>query len=243
MKRIFCMAAVFALAASLASAGEDGGNLPGERIRIRIQIEISQRLRSPRGYTLYDLRGVKRIAETRSPLELENEKKLVYRNRLYFNYDYFLRRAGESSLPEITPGDFLLRTAGADGFLLHHELLEAMYEEHMRRMFFIVDIPPYHRKTAYRKIPWISNRTGLFFGNAFWKNSNVVDRAYQTVYGSAADDFNTQMRRVERRGQKGANPQAVVLARLERTGANEQWRRAWGWNNYYFFVGEHIYLY
>ncbi len=212
-----------------------------ERIRARIRLEIAPILRRER-LRRYDIAGIKRVTDIARTEEIENEKKLVYRWRLYFNYDYFLRGARDSSLPLISPGDFLFEPGAGKDFVLHQELLEAMYAEHMRFVFFVTDVPPYFPGGRYNRIPWLRDRTSFYFGNAFWDDAHGISRLYRTVYGTAAADFNSQMRRVEMYMRMDEKPKAVVFALLERTGANEQWRYAWEWSQYYYFTGIHIYL-
>ena len=217
---------------------EDGA---GESIRARIGLEISPALRREK-LRRHDIAGIKRVTDIERTEEIENEKKLVYRWRLHFNYEYFIRAVRDSAFPLISPEDFLFEPGMGRDFVLHQELLEAMYTEHMRLVFFIVDIPPYFPDVRYRPIPWIKDRNSFYFGNAFWDDAQGINRLYRIVYGSAASDFNSQMRRVEMYMRMDEKPKAVVFALLERTGANEQWRYAWGWSQYYYFTGIHIYL-
>ena len=227
--------------------GMEGGAAAGpadaarERIRARIRLEIAPILRRGR-LRRYDIAGIKRVTDIEKAEEIKNEKKLVYRWRLYFNYEYFLRDAPDSALPLIRPRDFLFEPHGDAALVLHQELLAAMYAENMRLVFFAADIPAYFPGRRYRRLPWLADGSFFYFGNAFWEDAHALTRMYRDVFGTAAQDFNSQVRRVEMLKGMDKPPKAVVFATLDRTGANEQWKRAWGWTHYYYFTGRYIYL-
>ncbi len=169
-------------------------------------------------------------------------ERIIFSVQEYFNYERLLRDAGAPSLPAISPEDILLEPRGADGLMLHPDLLERMYRENMRRVFFIVELSPYYPPQKYDRLPWGSDRNYSYFGNAFWRNPGGISDIYRRVYGTAAEDFNSRMRRVERYREMDEKPRVFVFARLQRTGANSQWRNAWGWDYYYYFEGERLYM-
>ena len=226
------------------AAGDVGAFLFGaqvETLRVRILIEVPPVLRSGR-IARRDIAGVKRVVDMDGIENISNEKKLAHRNRLYFNYDYFLQRSAAPGVVMPAPGDFLMEPVPAPGLSLHPELLEVMYSENMRRVFFTAEIPPYFPVKVYQKIPWLRGSPCYYFGNAFWEDLPALNRLYRDVYGTAAVDFNSQMRRVEKYRSAGEAPFVVVFASLERVGAGSRWMSAWGAGHYYYFVGESFYL-
>ncbi len=226
------------------AAGDGGAFLsavPEERLRVRILIEVPPVFRSGR-IIRRDIAGVKRVVDMDGIENISNEKKLIYRNRLYFNYDYFLQRSTAPGFVMPDPGDFLMEPVPAPGLSLHPELLEVMYSENMRRVFFTAEVSPYFPAKGYQKIPWLRGSPCYYFGNAFWEDLLALNRLYRDVYGTAAVDFNSQMRRVEKYRSAGEAPFVVVFASLERVGAGSRWVSVWGAGHYYYFVGESFYL-
>ena len=169
-------------------------------------------------------------------------EKIKYADREYFNYSLMLSRARTPSSALIEVKDILMRPAEAEGFALHPDLLERMYSENMRTVFFIVELPPYYPADRYDRLPWGGNKNYFFFGNSFWRDDGRISSVYRRVYSTAGEDFNSQMRRVQNRAGMQSPPEVMVLSRLERTGANSQWRNAWGWSHYFYFEGEDIIL-
>ena len=172
----------------------------------------------------------------------EGAERIMYNRREYFNYKLLLRGAGPPSLPGINLNDIVLEPQSENSLTLHSDLLERMYRENMTRVFFIVELSPYFPPRRYDRVPWGTNQNYTLFGNAFWRDPGSIRDIYRRVYGTAAEDFNSHMRRVERHRQLEESPKVFVFARLRRTGANSQWRNAWGWDYYYYFDGETVYM-
>ncbi len=162
--------------------------------------------------------------------------------REYYNYKLLAQRSEASSLPTLSAADILLDSRAESDIFLHYELLARMYNENMRRVFFIAEITPYYPGRKYDALPWGRNTSHIFFGNAFWRDESRVGDAYRRVYGTSSMDFNDHMRRVRLHREMESTPRAFVFARLERTGANSQWRNVWGMDHYYYFIGTNIHI-
>jgi hypothetical protein len=169
-------------------------------------------------------------------------RKIEFAGREYFNYQFLLNEAGEASLPTLGIDDILLEPNPLNEFILHPDLLKHMYENNMQRVFFVTELSPYYPSQKYDRIPWGRNESYTYFGNAFWRSQSKINSIYRDVYGNSAKDYNSNLKRVEDyRGMKD-KPKVFVFARLHRTGANSQWRNAWGWRYYYYFEGEEIFM-
>lgn len=168
--------------------------------------------------------------------------RIVFRNREYFNYELLLANEPPSEFPLIGVNDILLEPEAERDPVLHKELLERLYRDNRRRVFFIAELSPYFPPRRHNRLPWAGGRNQIHFGNVFWTDPGRVADVYRRVYGSAETDFNSQMRRVERHGELERNPRVFVFARLQRTGANSQWRNSFGWDDYYYFEGDEIYI-
>ncbi len=168
-------------------------------------------------------------------------ERIEYRGTEYFNYELLLRQADAPSLPSVSIRDVLLEPSADKEFTLHPDLLENMYAEGMRQVFFVVELQPYYPLQKYDPIPWRGREDYLFFGNAFWNRDTQIRSVYRDVYRSYGTDFNEQLRRVERYREMREAPRVFVFARIERARATSQWRNAWGWEHYYYFSGSDIY--
>lgn len=169
-------------------------------------------------------------------------ERIAVSGREYHNYNLLLRQEEAPSLPLINMGDILLEPGMYEGLALHPDLLERMYRDNMRLVFFIVELSPYFPPQRYDRLPWGRERNYAFFGNSFWRNPSRIRDIYRRVYRTASTDFNEQLRRVRIRREMEEAPEVFVFARLQRSGATSQWRNAWGWDYYYYFEGEEIYM-
>ncbi len=169
-------------------------------------------------------------------------ERIAVGGREYYNYNLLLQQEGSPSQPPLSTGDILLEPGIDEGLILHPDLLERMYRDNMRLVFFVVEIPPYFPPQRYDKLPWGRQKNYTFFGNSFWRNPSNIREIYRRVYRTASTDFNEQLRRVRMRMEMEEKPEVFVFARLQRSGATSQWRSAWGWDYYYYFEGEEIYM-